>query len=127
MLVFSAFGKTEACATSRRMSRPDIGLATMPIAEPGTTGSSVADGRPFVAGDDYSIADMAIYPWIAAYDKLPPDFTAFPHLARWHASIAVRSATQRAYALKTQVNPGAGKPLSDEERKHLFGHGLAPK
>ena len=28
---------------------------------------------------------------------------------------------QRAYALRTQVNPDAGKPLSDEERKHLFG------
>lgn len=81
----------------------------------------------FVAGDDYSIADMAIYPWVAAYDKLPPDFGAFPHLARWHASIAVRSATQRAYALKAQVNPDAGKPLGDEERKHLFGHGLGPK
>ena len=40
MLVFSAFGNTEACATRRRMSRPDIGLATIPTVEPGTTGSS---------------------------------------------------------------------------------------
>jgi hypothetical protein len=50
MLVFSAFGKTEACATSLRMSRPDIGLATMPTAEPGVSGSPVSsDGctRPF--------------------------------------------------------------------------------
>ncbi len=40
MLVFSALGNTEACATRRRMSRPDIGLATIPTVEPGTTGSS---------------------------------------------------------------------------------------
>ena len=46
MFVFSAFGNTDACATSLRMSRPDIGLATMPTVEPGTTGS-VPAGSPF--------------------------------------------------------------------------------
>ena len=34
---------------------------------------------------------------------------------------AARPATQRAYALREKVNPDAGKPLSDGERKHLFG------
>ncbi|WP_182656316.1 glutathione binding-like protein [Stenotrophomonas lacuserhaii] len=75
----------------------------------------------WLAGSAYSIADMASYPWIGAYDKLPPDFAAFPNLQRWHQAIAARPATQRAYALRQQVNPDAGKPLSDEERKHLFG------
>jgi hypothetical protein len=40
MLVFSAFGKTEALATSLRMSRPDIGLAMIPTVDPGTDGSA---------------------------------------------------------------------------------------
>ena len=75
----------------------------------------------WLAGSAYSIADMASYPWIGAYDKLPPDFAAFPNLQRWHQAIAARPATQRAYALRQQVNPDAGKPLSEEERKHLFG------
>ncbi|SOO29014.1 hypothetical protein XAP6164_3010021 [Xanthomonas phaseoli pv. phaseoli] len=75
----------------------------------------------FLAGDDYGIADMASYPWIEVYGDLKPDYAAFPHLKRWHDAIAARPATQRAYALKEQVNPNAGKPLSDEERKHLFG------
>ncbi|KIP86643.1 glutathione S-transferase N-terminal domain-containing protein [Stenotrophomonas sp. CFBP 13724] len=75
----------------------------------------------WLAGSAYSIADMASYPWIGAYDKLPPDFAAFPNLQRWHQAIAARPATQRAYALRQQVNPDAGKPLSDEQRKHLFG------
>ena len=74
-----------------------------------------------VAGEDYSIADMAIHPWVNAYDKAPLDMTPYPALQRWHAEIAARPAVQRAYALKTQVNPDAGKPLTDEERKHLFG------
>ena len=75
----------------------------------------------YLGGAEYSIADMASYPWIGAYDKLPVDFAAFPHLKRWHDAIAARPATQRAYALRQQVNPDAGKPLSDAERKHLFG------
>ncbi|HEY5972597.1 MAG TPA: glutathione binding-like protein [Pseudoxanthomonas sp.] len=77
--------------------------------------------RAFLAGDDYSIADMATYPWIAAYDALPPDFVAFPNIKRWHGTIAARPAIARAYAWKAKVKPQAGKPLSDEERKHLFG------
>ena len=85
----------------------------------------VLDGQlakhAYVAGEDYSIADMAIHPWVNAYDKAPLDMTLYPALQRWHAEIAARPAVQRAYALKTQVNPDAGKPLTDEERKHLFG------
>ncbi len=75
----------------------------------------------FLGGDDYGIADMASYPWIGAYAKLPVDFDAFPHLRRWHQAIAARPATQRAYALGPTVNPQAGQPLSDEEKRLLFG------
>lgn len=75
----------------------------------------------WLAGSEYSIADMASYPWIGPYDKLPPDYAAFPNLHRWHQAIAARPATQRAYALRQQVNPDAGKPMGEEERKHLFG------
>jgi len=75
----------------------------------------------WLAGSEYSIADMASYPWIGPYDKLPPDYAAFPNLHRWQQAIAARPATQRAYALRQQVNPDAGKPMSEEERKHLFG------
>jgi len=75
----------------------------------------------YLGGEAYSIADMTSYPWIGAYDTLPVDFDAFPNLKRWHDAIAARPATQRAYALREKVNPQAGKPLSEEERKHLFG------
>ncbi|MFT4247233.1 MAG: glutathione S-transferase N-terminal domain-containing protein [Pseudomonas sp.] len=75
----------------------------------------------FVAGEDYSIADMAIYPWINPYATAPLDIASYPNLQCWQSGIAARPATQRAYALKQQVNPNAGKPLTDEERKQLFG------
>ncbi len=80
----------------------------------------------WLAGDEYTIADMASFPWIGAYEKLPADFNAFPNLKRWHDAIAARPATQRAYALRAQVNPKAGQPLTDEERKHLFNQGPRP-
>ncbi|MCW5581674.1 MAG: glutathione S-transferase family protein [Luteimonas sp.] len=83
-------------------------------------------GRAFVAGDDYTIADMAIHPWINAYDKAPIDLAPYPELRRWHAAIAARPATQRAYALARQVNPDAGRPMSDEDRKRLFGIDAKP-
>jgi Glutathione S-transferase len=81
------------------------------------------EGRAFILGDDYTIADMAAYPWINPYDKAPLDLEPFPNLRRWHAAIAAHPATRRAYALTRQVNPDAGRPLSDEEKKLLFGQG----
>ena len=77
----------------------------------------------FLAGPDYGIADIASYPWVDVYPGLKPDYAAFPHLARWHAAIAARPATARAWAWKDKINPNAGKPPTDEERRHLFGQG----
>lgn len=79
------------------------------------------DGREFIAGAHYSIADMACYPWISPYDKAPLDLEPFAQVRRWQAAIRARPATQRAYALSRQVNPDAGKPLGEDERKLLFG------
>ncbi|GAA0712445.1 glutathione S-transferase N-terminal domain-containing protein [Dokdonella soli] len=78
-------------------------------------------GRAFIAGDDYSIADMACYPWINPYTKAPLDLTPFARVRRWQAAIAARPATQRAYAKGAEVNPSAGQPMSDEEKRILFG------
>jgi len=78
-------------------------------------------GRAFIAGDDYTIADMACYPWISPYTKAPLDLTPFAEVRRWQAAIAARPATQRAYARAAEVSPSAGQPLSDEERRVLFG------
>ncbi len=81
------------------------------------------DGCDFIAGSAYSIADMACFPWISPYSGAPLDLAPFAHVRRWQAVIRERPATQRAYALSRQVNPNAGQPLSDEEKKQLFGQG----
>jgi GST-like protein len=78
-------------------------------------------GRAFIAGDDYTIADMAAYPWINPYTRAPLDLEPYPELRRWHAAIAARPATRRAYARGVAVSPPSDRPLSDEERRVLFG------
>ncbi len=75
--------------------------------------------REFVAGADYSIADMASYPWIIP-EAQGQDLADFPNLARWHAAIRARPATQRAYAKGKEVNPQQA-PMSEEAKKVLFG------
>ncbi len=81
--------------------------------------------RAFIAGDEYSIADMACYPWIDPYKTAPMALQPYPQVCRWREAIAARPATQRAYALTLQINPSAGQPLSEEARKQLFGQGTA--
>jgi GST-like protein len=79
--------------------------------------------RPFVAGD-YSIADMAAYPWIVPYKNQGQDLDNFTHLKRWFETIQARPATIRAYERGKAVN-SAPPAMTDEARKVLFGQTAA--
>jgi GST-like protein len=80
-------------------------------------------GREFIAGS-YSIADMACYPWIVPHAAHGQDLRQFPDLKRWFERIAARPATIAAY--KDVPSPySRSSPLSDEERKVLFGQDAA--
>ncbi|GAA5158184.1 glutathione binding-like protein [Viridibacterium curvum] len=80
--------------------------------------------RPFIAGDAYSIADMASYPWIVPHKRQQQDLADFPNLQRWFEAIRQRPATQRAYALAETINPGTPGP-DQQSRQHLFGQDAA--
>jgi GST-like protein len=62
------------------------------------------EGNDFVAGD-YSIADMAIFPWAARHDWHEVDLTAYPNVLRWYRTMADRAAVQRGYQVPTDVGP----------------------
>ncbi len=81
-------------------------------------------GRAFIA-DAYSIADIACYPWIVPYRGHGQDLDAFPNLKRWFEAIAARPATIRAYADTSDSYAPGAKPMSDEERRILFGQTAA--
>ncbi|MDX3884702.1 MAG: glutathione S-transferase N-terminal domain-containing protein [Sphingomonas sp.] len=88
----------------------------------GVLNKRLAD-REFVAGD-YSIADMAAYPWIVPHENQGQDLNDFPHLKRWFEAIAARPATVRAYAIGEQFRTTPGVQ-SEEQRRILFGQTAA--
>lgn len=65
----------------------------------------------FVAGADYSIADMACYPWIVPHQIQKQNLTNFPNIQRWFAAVAKRPATVRAYARCAELD--SDKPIAE--------------
>ena len=76
-------------------------------------------GREYICGNEYSIADMACYPWIDPYEKAPLDLTAYAEVRRWRETIRARPATARAYAQGDFRDRQT--PMSEAERAILFG------
>lgn len=54
--------------------------------------------------DDYSIADIATWPWISRFEWQQMDLNAYPHLKRWYVAIATRPAVERGYHVPSKVN-----------------------
>jgi len=67
--------------------------------------------REFIAGE-YSIADMACYPWIMRHPHLSLDIDDYPHVKRWEETIENRPATLRAYAAGTAINTPVKKRVA---------------
>ena len=76
-------------------------------------------GRDFIAGD-YSIADIACFPWIVPHEAHGQKLAAFPDLQRWFETIRRRPAVIRTYAgVENTYTPKA--PLPEDEQRRLFG------
>ncbi len=73
---------------------------------------------PYLAGD-YSIADMAVFPWTRSYERQGQKIEDFPNVKRWFDAIAARPAVQRAYAKAKEINEAP--TVSAEARAVLFG------
>ena len=59
-------------------------------------------------GGDYSIADMASYPWVVPWERQGQNIADFPHLKRWLEAIKARPAVVRAYEWSPKINPNPG-------------------
>jgi GSH-dependent disulfide-bond oxidoreductase len=75
------------------------------------------EGREWLAGDAYSIADIAAYGWAAPYNLFGLDLDEYPEVERWLEAIASRPATERAYAIAKEMNPQAPQPVRRAERQ----------
>jgi GST-like protein len=75
------------------------------------------EGRKFILGE-YSIADMASWPWVLISKPLGQELDDFPNVARWRGAVRDRPAVRRGVDLGKDLRRSA--PPSDEERKILF-------
>ncbi|WP_439813896.1 glutathione S-transferase N-terminal domain-containing protein [Zavarzinia sp. CC-PAN008] len=83
----------------------------------GVMDTRLAD-RPYLAGD-YSIADMACFPWIVPHRNQGQDLDEFPNLKRWFELVEGRDAVRRALAVGAELKTTTG--LDEEAKKVLFG------
>jgi len=73
----------------------------------------------FLAGKQYSIADMAVFPWLRNWQNQGIDWADYPHLKAWFDGIAARPAVQRGVQVLTELR----KPITDDKaREVLFGN-----
>ena len=76
------------------------------------------EGREYLVGD-YSIADMANYPWLRSHEAQGQDLNDFPNVKRWYEAIGTRPAVQRGVeVLSEHTRKGE---MTDDEREQLFG------
>lgn len=74
--------------------------------------------REFIA-TELSIADIACYPWVAAYKPTGVQLDTYPNLSRWAATMRARPAVQRGMAVGAELSKKA--PIDDNAKKVLFG------
>jgi GST-like protein len=73
----------------------------------------------YLGGPEYSIADIAVFPWLRSWKNQGIDWDDHPHLKGWFDEIAARPAVKRG----VEVLAGLRKPLTDDKaRELLFGH-----
>jgi GSH-dependent disulfide-bond oxidoreductase len=78
----------------------------------------LAESR-WLAGDEYSMADIITFPWIRGAERRNIDLADYPSVKRWHDEIAARPAVQRGVAvLADRQRQGA---ITDAERENMFG------
>lgn len=84
----------------------------------GVLNKLLSDGRDYIAGD-YSISDMACYPWIVPHARQQQNLADFAHLAQWFERVAQRPATVRAYEIAKTIN--TAPTVNADSRSVLFG------
>ena len=77
---------------------------------------------PYLGGDEYSIADVATFPWTRNHDAQGVKWADNPNLARWFDAIAARPAVKRALDKVAQIK-SAREVATDENKDRLFGRG----
>jgi GST-like protein len=107
----------------RRYARQDVAYAVERYTSEATRLYRVVERQlertAWIAGDDYSIADMATFPWICRYRRQGQDLAHFPRTKAWLGQVSSRPAVTRGMELFKDV--ARETPLDDEAHQKLFG------
>ncbi len=74
--------------------------------------------HPYIAGDDYTIADIAIFPWLRSWQNQGIDWADYPHLKKWFDTIAARPAVQRGVQVLAELRQAQ---VDAKARENMFG------
>lgn len=77
----------------------------------------------YFSGEDYSIADIAIYPWLRAYKWQGQNLQDWPNIQRWYSDIRARPAVQKGLAVLAEKVDRSGNKPTGERWENLFGSG----
>ena len=84
---------------------------------------NVLDGRlgesAWLAGDDYSIADIAVFPWLRSHERQGVDLAGYPNVKRWFDEIAARPAVMRGVEVLAEKRRAG--PMDAKAREMMFG------
>jgi GST-like protein len=78
------------------------------------------DGREYICGD-FSIADMACWPWIVPHERQGIDFDDFPNTRRWYDAMKSRPGVRRGFEVGQEIRKAMAEGMDEEARKVLFG------
>lgn len=79
------------------------------------------DDAQYLAGDDYSIADMATYPWALSFEKQGVELSTRPNVMRWMSSLGSRDAVKKGLTLMQEHKRDPAEGMTENERKVMFG------
>ena len=75
--------------------------------------------NPYLVGTDYTIADIAVFPWLRSYERQGVDLMEYPSVKRWFDEISARPAVQRGLEILAERRRKGS--ISEAEREVLFG------
>ncbi len=76
--------------------------------------------KPWLAGDEYSIADMAVYPWTKTHKERGITKEGHPHFVRWYEAMEARPAVQRNNAMADEIRERMNKAAEGKEAVNIY-------